>query len=133
MKSKCGMALNYYDNPLALELSMQNTTLYVGSSMDISCSTHLEVAKMEWLMVGMAEPVEQREDGDQNLTLVLNPTDTELNGVNYTCRVTTKAGNVFQDFFTLEVKGKCGSLINYVPKRFTCACIPSKFYTHCQY
>ena len=73
--------------------------------MDISCSTHLEVTKMEWLLVGVAEPLEQRKDGGQNLTLVLNPTDTELDRENYTCRVTTKAGSVFQDFFTLEVKG----------------------------
>ena len=56
--------------------------------------------------MGVAEPVERSEDGGQNLTLVLDPTDTELDGANYTCRVTTKAGNVFQDFFTLEIKGK---------------------------
>ena len=60
---------------------------------------------MEWLLASVAEPVEQREDGGQNLTLVLNPTDTELDGAKYTCRVTTKAGNVFQDSFMLEVKG----------------------------
>ena len=98
------MAINF--NFIALELSSHHTTLYVGVPMDIICSTHLETTKMEWLLLGMAEQVEQREDGGQNLTLVLNPTDTELDGANYTCRVTTKAGNVFHDFFTLEVKGK---------------------------
>ena len=74
--------------------------------MDINCSTHLEVTKMEWLLVGVAEPAEQSEDGGQNLTLVLDPTDTELDGATYTCMVTTKAGNVFQDSFVLEVKGR---------------------------
>ena len=101
---KCVIAI-YCKNNLALELSSHYVTLYVGGSVDISCSTHLEVTKMEWLLVGVAEPVEQREDGGQNMTLVLNPTDTELDGTNYTCRVTTKTGNVFQDYFTLKVKG----------------------------
>ena len=56
--------------------------------------------------MGVAEPVERSEDGGQNLTLVLDPTDTELDGANYTCRVTTKASNVFQDTLLLHVKGK---------------------------
>ena len=80
--------------------------LMVGVSREIICSTHLEVTKMEWLLVGVVEPVEQREDGGQNLTLVLNPTDTELDGANYTCRVTTETGEILEETITIEVKGR---------------------------
>ena len=86
-------------------MSGYESPLMVGVSREIICSTHLEVTKMEWLLVGVVEPVEQREDGGQNLTLVLNPTDTELDGANYTCRVTTETGEILEETITIEVKG----------------------------
>ena len=90
---------------VALEVHGHEKIVYVGLQRSVECSTHLEVTKMEWLLMGVAEPVGKRGDEGQNLTLVLNPTDTELDGANYTCRVTTKAGNVFQRSVSLVVKG----------------------------
>ena len=95
--------INYFF--IALKVNGHEKIAYVGLTRSVECSTHLEVMKMEWLLAGVAEPVGKREDGGQNLTLVLNPTDTELDGANYTCRVTTKAGNIFQRSVSLVVKG----------------------------
>ena len=61
---------------------------------------------MEWLLVGVAEPVEQREDGGQNLTLVINLTDTGLDGAMFTCKLTTVTGKDFEKTITIEVKGQ---------------------------
>ena len=65
----------------------------------------MEAAKMEWLLVGVTEPMEQREDGGQNLTLPIDPTDTGLDGAKFTCKLTTVTGKVFEETVTLEVKG----------------------------
>ena len=79
----------------------------VGLPRDINCSTHLEVTRMEWVRVGVSDPVEEREDGGQSLALPLNPTDTELDGAAFTCRITTVRGirKTFQETVTIEVKG----------------------------
>ena len=65
---------------LALEVSGHESPVIVSLIRSVICSIHLEVTKMEWLLVGVAEPVEQREDGGQNLTLLINPTNTGLDG-----------------------------------------------------
>ena len=61
---------------------------------------------MEWVLVGVAEPVEVREDGGQSLALPINPTDTGLNGAKFICKVTTATGKTFEKTITVEVKGK---------------------------
>ena len=61
---------------------------------------------MEWVLVGVAEPVEEREDGGQNLALPISPTDTGLDGAEFTCKVTTASGKIFEKTITVEIKGE---------------------------
>ena len=83
------------------------TPVSVSIPKSLECSTHLEVANMEWLLVGVAEPLKLREDGGQNLTLQINPLETELDGVEFTCKITTVRGKVFEETITVNVKGQC--------------------------
>lgn len=91
---------------LAVVISGHETPVLVGLSRDIICTTYLNVTKMEWMLVGVSEPVEQREDGEQSLTLPLNPTNTGLDEAKFTCRVTTARGKIFEETITVRVKGK---------------------------
>ena len=93
-------------NIIALEVRGHESAILVGSSRNINCSTHLEVTRMEWVLGGVADPVEKREDGGQSLNLLVNPTDTGLNGAKFTCKVTTVTGKTFQKIITVEVKGE---------------------------
>ncbi len=52
------------------------------------------------------DPEEEREDGGQSLTLLLQPESIALNGANFTCRVTTKNGRKFEETVTVEVKSE---------------------------
>ena len=80
--------------------------MLVGLSRDIICTTHISVTKMEWILVGVTEPVEKEEDGRQSLILPLEPTNTGLDGARFTCRITTVKGKIFEQTVTVEVKGK---------------------------
>ena len=100
------MPFKLYTVTLALEVSGHESPVIVGLTRSVICSTHLEVMKMEWLLVGVAEPMEQSEDGGQNLTLPINPTDTGLDGTKFTCKLTTVTGKVFEETVTIEVKGQ---------------------------
>ena len=62
---------------------------------------------MEWLLAGVREPVEESSGKEKTLTLLLSPTNTSLNGVKFTCRVTTTTGKIFQEIITVEIKGMC--------------------------
>ena len=55
--------------------------------------------------VGEGDSVEKRCDREQYLELVLTPEGTELNGAQFTCRVTTVSGNVFEETITVKIKG----------------------------
>lgn len=89
------------------------TPVLVGLSRDITCTSHLNVTKIEWILVGVAETVERREDGEQSLILPLNPTSTGLDGTRFICRVTTAKGKKFEKTITVHVKGKkCHSTQN---------------------
>ena len=96
---------------LALEVTGHESVVLVGLPRDINCSTHLEVTRMEWVLAGVSDPVEEREDGGQSLTLSLNPTDTGLDGAVFTCKVTTARGKTFQETITIEVKGRITSFL----------------------
>ncbi len=91
---------------LAVEVSGYETPVLVGLSRDINCTTHLNVTKMEWILVGVGEAVEKREDGGQSLTLPLNPKNTGLDSTKFTCRVTTARGKSFEETITVRVKGE---------------------------
>ena len=57
--------------------------------------------------MGVEEPVERSEDGEQSLILTLNPDTTGLNGATFTCKVTTAdSGKVFEESVTIKVKGE---------------------------
>ena len=55
--------------------------------------------------MGVPDPVEERDDGGQELDLPLNPDNTGLDGAMFTCRVTTARGEEFEETITLEVRG----------------------------
>ncbi len=62
---------------------------------------------MEWVLVGdQGDPEEEREDGGQSLTLLLQPESVALNGANFTCRVTTNNGKKFEETVTVQVRGE---------------------------
>ena len=82
------------------------SAILVGLSVNINCSTHLQVTRLEWLQVGVADPVEEREDGGQLLVLPLSPNTTELNGTMFVCRVTSISGYSYEKTITVTVKGK---------------------------
>ena len=90
----------------ALEVSGHETPALLGQTKRITCSTHLEVVRMEWVAVAMENTVEEREDGGQSLVLSLKPTSTDLDGAEFTCKITTTGGKTFSETITVEVKGK---------------------------
>ena len=90
----------------ALEVSGHETPVLVGLSRNITCSTHLEVVRMEWVVVAIGNAVEEREDGGQSLILPLKPTTTGLDGAEFTCKITTTGGKKFSETITVDVKGQ---------------------------
>ena len=89
-----------------LEVSGHETPIPVGLTSNITCSTHLEVVRMEWVVVAVGNAVEEREDGGQSLVLPLKPTTSDLNGAEYTCKITTTGGKTISETITVEVKGQ---------------------------
>ena len=77
----------------------------MGLSRNITCSTHLEVVRMEWVVVAVGNAVEEREDGGQSLILPLKPTTSGLDGAEFTCKITTTGGKTFSETITVDVKG----------------------------
>ena len=88
-----------------MEVSGHENPVIVGLSSRIKCTTYLNVTRMEWVLVGV-DPVEERNDGGQELDLSLKPDSTGLNGAMFICRVTTTRGKVFEEPVILKVKGK---------------------------
>ena len=90
----------------ALEISGHETPVIVGLSRSINCSTHLEVTRMEWVVVAVGNAVEVDEDGGQSLVLPISPTTTGLDGAEFTCKITTARGKIFSETITVEVEGQ---------------------------
>ena len=90
---------------IVVEVSGHEDPLIVGLSRRITCTTYLNVTRMEWVLVGVPDPVEERNDGGQELDLPLNPNNTDLDGAMFTCRITTARENFFEETITIEVKG----------------------------
>ena len=88
-----------------MEVSGHEDSLIVGLSRSINCTAHLNVTRMEWLLEGTVDPVEERDDGGQELVMTLNPKNTDLDGATFTCRVTTVKGKMSEEAFTMKVKG----------------------------
>ena len=88
-----------------MEASGHEDPLLVGLSRRISCTTYLNVTRMEWLLEGLVYPVEERNDGIQELAMTLNPKNTDLDGATFTCRVTTARGKTFDEVVTMKVRG----------------------------
>lgn len=101
--------LNDYDNvhslSLAVDVSGHEIPVFVGSSRNITCTAHVSVTRMEWLLAGVREPIEEREDGGKSLTLPLSPNNTQLNGAKFTCRVTTASGRTIEETLTADIRG----------------------------
>ncbi len=74
---------------VAVEVSGHETPVLVGLSRNITCTAHVNVTRMEWMQEGVIQPIDRNEDGAKSLTLHLNPTDTRLNGSQFTCRIST--------------------------------------------
>ena len=92
----------------------------VGLSRRIRCTTYLNVTRMEWVLVGVPDPVEERDDGGQELDLPLNPDNTGLDGAMFTCRVTTARGKIFEETITIEVKGIASYIKYYLARDVIC-------------
>ncbi len=97
---------------LGLYVTGHEKPIVVGLKWTIDCSTHLNVSKMEWILVGIRDdPVEQTTIL-QSLPLTLSPRSVGLNGAMFTCRVVTAGGKIFEETVTIQVKG-----------RFSCKCV----------
>ncbi len=79
--------------------------MLVGLSRNVTCTAHVNVTRMEWLQEGVIQPIDRNEDGAKSLTLYLNPTDTRLNGAQFTCRITTATGKRIEKTITADIRG----------------------------
>ena len=87
-------------------MSGHKTPILVGVPRNITCTTYISgTAKMEWVLEGVAEPLEVREDGGQKLIVSLNFPDTTSDGKNLTCRVTTHGNSTYEEVISIDVKG----------------------------
>lgn len=88
-------------------MSGHETPVLVGLPRNITCTTHLShVEKMEWLLEGQMQPVEERVGNRKTLTFLLNPKNARLNGAQYTCRVTTSSRRTVSKTITAAIQGK---------------------------
>ncbi len=79
--------------------------MLVGLSRNITCTTQLNVTRMEWLLDDKRTKLEKRDDGGQTLVLLFTPENIELNGTSFTCRVTTKSGSTFNESIIITIRG----------------------------
>ena len=86
-------------------MSGHEDPLIVGLSRRINCTTNLNVTRIEWLLLGLPNPVEERDDGEQELVMTVNPKNTDLDGAMFTCKVTITSGEKFEETVTFQVKG----------------------------
>ena len=94
-----------------MNVSGHETPVLVGLSRNITCSTHLDVVKMEWVLggVGNPEPVSERTDGGRALVLSLAPRGDGLDGTVFMCKITSSSGMEYETAVTIQVKGNCAA------------------------
>ena len=90
------------------EVTGHEAPLIVGLSGELTCSTHLDVAKLEWYLVGFEEP--QEEGTNTTLSIKVDIYSTALDGNEFTCRGTTTDGGVYEKTIAIEVKGTYSTL-----------------------
>ena len=88
-----------------MEVNGHEDPLLVGLPRSISCTTYLNVTRMEWLLEGLVYPVEERDDGEQELVMTLNPKNADLDGAMFTCRVITARGKTIEEAVAMKIKG----------------------------
>ena len=69
-----------------MEIHGHEKPIIVGLTVNINCSTHLNLTSMEWFLVGVDDSLEKSYN--QHLTLTIDAKTTGLNGAMFTCRVT---------------------------------------------
>ena len=89
-----GLYVTGYEKPIIVNL--QRT---------INCSTHLNVSRMEWILVGIRDDPVEETTSSQSLPLTLSPESVGLDGAMFTCRAVTVGGKVFEETVTIHVKG----------------------------
>ena len=72
-------------------------------SRNITCTTHLEVSRIEWVVTAVGSAVSVGEG--QSVTLSLSPEHPGLNGAEFTCKIITTQGRTFSETIAVEVKG----------------------------
>ena len=93
-----------------MEVRGHEDPVFVGTSRNITCTTTLSVMRMEWLLLGVREAIEEREDGGRSLTLPLNPNNTRLNGTKFTCRITIFGRKNIEITITVKIRGEMYNL-----------------------
>ena len=88
-----------------MEITGYERPFIVGLAGVITCTTTLNVTKMEWFLVGVDDFVEEQNSGNDTLYLPLDPKTTGLDGAMFTCKVTTMSGREYNETITIHVKG----------------------------
>ena len=102
---------DYFNNynlsltPLAVEVSGHEDPLIVCLSRSINCTTYLNVTRIEWLLNGSLYLMEEKDDGERELVMILNPNNTDLDGAMFTCRIITARGTTFEEVIIINVRG----------------------------
>ncbi len=94
----------YFYLQKALEIRGNGHPLIIGLSPVITCSTHLTVIRMEWLLLGFAE-FALGVSSTQTVSLAPTLTSGGLDGAMLKCRATTPAHGVYEETITLAVIG----------------------------
>ena len=91
---------------VAVEIRGHKEAIIVDVVHELYCSTRLNVTQIEWFHVGVNDSLSQEKSyGSQNLVLMINASNTGLNGAMFTCRVTNVEGNQYEESVTITVKG----------------------------
>ena len=88
---------------LALEITGHEAPVLVGLSRNITCTTHLEVSSINWVVTAVGNSVSTGEG--QSVTLPLSPEHTGIDGTEFTCLIVTVQGRSFSETIAVEVKG----------------------------
>ena len=86
-----------------LEVTGHEAPLIVGLSGELTCSTHLDVAKLEWYLVGFEDSLE--ETANTTLSIDVDVYGIALDGNEFTCRGTTTDGGIHEKTIAIVVKG----------------------------
>ena len=78
---------------------------YVGEKINVTCLSDTQTEKIEWFTHTTKEVLTVLEM-TQELILPFSPVNDSVHGKTYTCRVTRGRGEVAEQNFTMNVKGK---------------------------